>query len=49
MTSGEASPAFQGENLEANMRIVAKLGEIAEEKEITPAQLGAGVGPRSGR
>jgi aryl-alcohol dehydrogenase-like predicted oxidoreductase len=32
-------PRFQGENLEANRRIVAKLQEIAAEKEITPAQL----------
>ena len=32
-------PRFQGENLEANLRIVAKVGEIAEEKGITPAQL----------
>jgi aryl-alcohol dehydrogenase-like predicted oxidoreductase len=32
-------PRFQGENLEANKRIVAKLREIAEEKEVTPAQL----------
>src|SRR5215218_1329462 len=32
-------PRFQGENLEANRRIVAKLEEIAREKEITPAQL----------
>jgi aryl-alcohol dehydrogenase-like predicted oxidoreductase len=32
-------PRFQGENLEANMRIVAKLREIAEEKDITAAQL----------
>jgi aryl-alcohol dehydrogenase-like predicted oxidoreductase len=32
-------PRFQGENLEANMSIVAKLREIAEEKDITPAQL----------
>jgi aryl-alcohol dehydrogenase-like predicted oxidoreductase len=32
-------PRFQGENLEANMRIVAKLREIADEKGITPAQL----------
>src|SRR3954462_5409107 len=32
-------PRFQGENLEANARIVAKLGEIAEEKDVTPAQL----------
>jgi len=34
-----SQPRFQGENLEANMRIVAKLREIAEEKGITPAQL----------
>jgi aryl-alcohol dehydrogenase-like predicted oxidoreductase len=32
-------PRFQGENLEANMRIVAKLKEIAAEKGVTPAQL----------
>jgi len=32
-------PRFQGENLEANRRIVAKLREIAGEKDITPAQL----------
>jgi aryl-alcohol dehydrogenase-like predicted oxidoreductase len=32
-------PRFQGDNLEANMRIVAKLREIAEETGITPAQL----------
>jgi aryl-alcohol dehydrogenase-like predicted oxidoreductase len=32
-------PRFQGENLEANARIVAKLEEIAEEKGITTAQL----------
>jgi aryl-alcohol dehydrogenase-like predicted oxidoreductase len=34
-----SQPRFQGENLEANMRIVAKLREIAEEKGVTPAQL----------
>jgi aryl-alcohol dehydrogenase-like predicted oxidoreductase len=34
-----SQPRFQGENLEANMRIVAKLREIAEEKDVTPAQL----------
>jgi aryl-alcohol dehydrogenase-like predicted oxidoreductase len=34
-----SQPRFQGENLKANMRIVAKLREIAEEKDITPAQL----------
>ena len=38
-TSAAAQPRFQGDNLEANTRIVAKLREIAEEKEITPAQL----------
>jgi aryl-alcohol dehydrogenase-like predicted oxidoreductase len=32
-------PRFQGENLEANARIVDKLHEIAGEKGITPAQL----------
>jgi aryl-alcohol dehydrogenase-like predicted oxidoreductase len=34
-----SQPRFQGDNLEANMRIVAKLREIADEKGITPAQL----------
>ena len=34
-----SQPRFQGQNLEANMRIVAKLREIAEEKDVTPAQL----------
>jgi aryl-alcohol dehydrogenase-like predicted oxidoreductase len=33
------NPRFQGENWEANQRIVAKVEEIAEEKGITPAQL----------
>jgi aryl-alcohol dehydrogenase-like predicted oxidoreductase len=32
-------PRFQGENLEANARIVAKLEEIAHERGITAAQL----------
>jgi aryl-alcohol dehydrogenase-like predicted oxidoreductase len=32
-------PRFQGENLVANRRIVAKLEEIAAEKRITPGQL----------
>jgi aryl-alcohol dehydrogenase-like predicted oxidoreductase len=32
-------PRFTGENLEANLKLVAKLKEIAEEKSITPAQL----------
>jgi aryl-alcohol dehydrogenase-like predicted oxidoreductase len=34
-----SQPRFQGDNLEANMRIVSKLREIAEEKDVTPAQL----------
>ena len=33
------NPRFQGENWDANRRIVAKVEEIAEEKGITPAQL----------
>jgi aryl-alcohol dehydrogenase-like predicted oxidoreductase/GNAT superfamily N-acetyltransferase len=32
-------PRFTGENLEANLRVAAKVAEIAEEKGITPAQL----------
>jgi aryl-alcohol dehydrogenase-like predicted oxidoreductase len=32
-------PRFTGENLEANLRIAAKVKEIASEKGITPAQL----------
>jgi aryl-alcohol dehydrogenase-like predicted oxidoreductase len=32
-------PRLSGENLDANLRLVAKLKEIADEKEITPAQL----------
>jgi aryl-alcohol dehydrogenase-like predicted oxidoreductase len=32
-------PRFQGENLERNMRLVARVGEIAAEKNVTPAQL----------
>jgi aryl-alcohol dehydrogenase-like predicted oxidoreductase len=34
-----SGPRFTGENLEANLRIAAKVAEIAEEKGITPAQL----------
>jgi aryl-alcohol dehydrogenase-like predicted oxidoreductase len=34
-----AVPRFQGENLEANMAIVERLDELAEEKRIPPAQL----------
>jgi len=32
-------PRFQGENLEANLGLAAKVQEIADEKGITPAQL----------
>jgi aryl-alcohol dehydrogenase-like predicted oxidoreductase len=32
-------PRFTGENLEANRALAAKVGEIAADKEITPAQL----------
>ncbi len=32
-------PRFQGDNLEANATIAAKLREIADEKDVTPAQL----------
>jgi aryl-alcohol dehydrogenase-like predicted oxidoreductase len=34
-----SGPRFTGENLKANQRLAAKVGEIAEEKGITPAQL----------
>jgi aryl-alcohol dehydrogenase-like predicted oxidoreductase len=33
------NPRFQGENMEANLRVAAKVREIAEEKGVTPAQL----------
>jgi len=33
------NPRFEGENLEANQRLAAKVREIAEEKGVTPAQL----------
>ena len=32
-------PRFTGENLEQNQRLAAKIAELAEEKDITPAQL----------
>jgi aryl-alcohol dehydrogenase-like predicted oxidoreductase len=32
-------PRFTGENLEANLKLAAKVAEIAEEKNVTPAQL----------
>ena len=34
-----SNPRFEAENFEANQRIVAKVREIAEEKDVTPAQL----------
>lgn len=34
-----SGPRFTGENLDANLKLVAKVEEIAEEKGITPAQL----------
>ncbi len=34
-----SGPRFTGENLQANLRLAAKVAEIAEEKAITPAQL----------
>jgi aryl-alcohol dehydrogenase-like predicted oxidoreductase len=33
------SPRFEGENLEANLRLATKVRELADEKGITPAQL----------
>jgi aryl-alcohol dehydrogenase-like predicted oxidoreductase len=35
----KSGPRFTGENLDANLELAAKVAEIAEEKEITPAQL----------
>ncbi|MGO9971442.1 MAG: aldo/keto reductase [Solirubrobacteraceae bacterium] len=32
-------PRFTGENLDANLKLAAKVAEIAKEKDITPAQL----------
>jgi len=34
-----SGPRFTGENLEANLKLARKIAEIAEEKQITPAQL----------
>jgi aryl-alcohol dehydrogenase-like predicted oxidoreductase len=34
-----SGPRFTGDNLEANLKLAAKVAEIAEEKGITPAQL----------
>jgi aryl-alcohol dehydrogenase-like predicted oxidoreductase len=34
-----SGPRFTGENLDANLKLAAKLAEIANEKGITPAQL----------
>jgi aryl-alcohol dehydrogenase-like predicted oxidoreductase len=33
------NPRFEGENLEANLRLAAKVRELADEKGVTPAQL----------
>jgi len=33
------NPRFQGENMEKNLRLVAKIEEVAAEKKCTPAQL----------
>jgi aryl-alcohol dehydrogenase-like predicted oxidoreductase len=33
------NPRFQDDNLEANLRLAAKVKEIAAEKDVTPAQL----------
>jgi aryl-alcohol dehydrogenase-like predicted oxidoreductase len=32
-------PRFTGENLDANLKLAAKVGEIAQQKGVTPAQL----------
>jgi aryl-alcohol dehydrogenase-like predicted oxidoreductase len=32
-------PRFQGDNLEANIAIVERVGRMAKEKRVTPAQL----------
>jgi aryl-alcohol dehydrogenase-like predicted oxidoreductase len=34
-----SNPRFSGENLDANLKLAAKVAEIAEEKGVTPAQL----------
>ena len=34
-----SGPRFTGENLDANLKLAAKVADIAEEKDITPAQL----------
>jgi aryl-alcohol dehydrogenase-like predicted oxidoreductase len=33
------NPRFKGENFDRNLELVARVGEIAEEKDATPAQL----------
>src|SRR5712675_1134529 len=33
------SPRFQGENFQKNLDLVARIGELAERKDVTPAQL----------
>jgi aryl-alcohol dehydrogenase-like predicted oxidoreductase len=39
MTSGGETPRFEGENFDRNLELVARVREIAEEKDVTPAQL----------
>jgi aryl-alcohol dehydrogenase-like predicted oxidoreductase len=34
-----SGPRFTGENLETNLKLAAKVAEIAQEKDVTPAQL----------
>jgi aryl-alcohol dehydrogenase-like predicted oxidoreductase len=34
-----SGPRFTGQNLDANLKLAQKLAEIAEEKQVTPAQL----------
>ena len=34
-----SGPRFTGQNLEANLKLAAKVAEIAQEKQVTPAQL----------
>jgi len=35
----KSGPRFTGENLDANLKLAQKLADIAEEKQVTPAQL----------
>ena len=42
-------PRFTGENLDANLKLAAKVAEIAEEKGMHPGPAGAGLGAGPGR